>query len=128
MKHAVLLGLLVLAAATGASAMTREQYAAQRVQVQHKYATDKDRCATLHRDRGQRRACELQAKADYDLARHELRAQYRPSERNLARAQRARTGADFAAKAARCDDLRAGAKRLCLEEAHAGLQPRKDLP
>jgi hypothetical protein len=109
--------LCVLACSLPAAAMTRAEYTALRSRIQDKYATDEDRCVT--RAPRQRDACEVQARVAYDIARFELRAQYRPSPRNVQKAQRAKADARLALEESKCADLRAGARAICLEEARS---------
>ncbi|MBC5766210.1 hypothetical protein [Ramlibacter albus] len=116
-RLAALAGVMALAAALPAAAMTRAEYSAQRSRIQDKYATDKDRCWT--RGDVQRRVCEVQARVAYDIARLELRAQYRPTPSNVEKARHAKADAARALDEARCDDLRASAKKVCVDEARA---------
>ena len=101
--------------ALSAGAMTRTEYASQRARIQDKYATDKDRCFTLAPQ--QRDKCVVQARVDYDNARFDLRATYRPTARNVEKARRAKADAQLALEESRCGDLRAGARKVCLDEA-----------
>jgi hypothetical protein len=103
--------------AFGAAAMTRAEYSAQRARVQDKYATEKDRCST--RAPQQRELCEVQARVDYDTARLALRAQFRPSARNVEKARRAQADAHYAVERTRCGDLRGSAQKVCLDEARS---------
>jgi hypothetical protein len=63
--------------------------------------------------------CEVQARVDYDIARSELRARYRPTASNMDKARRDRADAGLARDQARCGDLAGGAKKVCLDEARA---------
>ena len=110
-----LLAAAVCAAGPAWALMGRQEYQAQRTRIQDKYATDKDRCSSL-RDHP-RRICEAQAWADYDTARTELRARYKPSARTAERARVSRADAQYRVARTRCGDLRGGAHELCLEEA-----------
>lgn len=116
MRHATLIALLLgCAVALPAAAMTKEEYRVQRLRIQDKYATDKDRCFTLRPQ--ERDVCEVQAKVDYDTARFDLRARFRPTEGNVRKAAQARADAGYEIERAKCGDLRASAKAICLEEA-----------
>ncbi|MGE4242584.1 hypothetical protein [Ramlibacter sp.] len=116
MNGPVLLALAAAAwlAAQDANAMSQAEYKAQRARVQAAYATAKDRCTSVQ---GSVRVCDAEARRDYDIARADLRARYRPTPNNMEKAQRMKADGEFRVAVEKCGDLRDGAKALCQEEA-----------
>lgn len=120
MRRPLLIALASCALAGAAGAMTKADYQAQRLRIQHQYATAKDRCsaATGHA----RELCRTQAHVEYDTARAQLRAQYKPSPRNRQQAGKAQADGAYQLAREKCGDLSGGARDVCRSEAKAAWQ------
>ena len=116
-RFCLLAAALSCGVAFSAAAMTREEYRVQRIRIQDQYATAKDRCTTVAAP--QRDVCETQARVAYNIARTQLRAEFRPSDATLAKARRTKAEGAYEVAKAKCGDLKAGARKVCLDEARS---------
>ena len=120
MKHALVLLTLcgcTLAFAAPQGEISKAEYKTQRGRIQDRYASNKDRCATL--DGHARDLCKVQARAEYDIARAELRARYEPSPSHQEKAELAKAEAAYRIAHEKCGDLDGSAKKICEEDARA---------
>jgi dienelactone hydrolase len=118
---ALLAACCTLAAA--AQGIARDEYKAQRLRVQNQLATSKDRCSSVSGH--SRDLCKVQAQADYDVARADLLARYKPTPRNRQKAQQVKARSEYRIAREKCGDLDGQARKVCDTEAQAGYAAAK---
>ena len=89
--------------ATQAQAMTREEHKAAEDRIEAAYKADKQRCAGLSGNAED--VCEAQAKGKEKVAKAELEAQYKPSDKAHAKVAEAKADAAYDIAKEKCDDL-----------------------
>jgi hypothetical protein len=121
MKHTFALLALCgcsLAFAAPQGEISKDEYKTQRARIQDRYATNKDRCSRL--DGHARDLCKVQARAEYDIARAELRTRYEPSPAHQEKAELAKGEASYRIAHEKCGDLDGSARKVCEQDARAG--------
>ena len=100
-----------------ASAMTRAEYKAAEDRIGADYKAAKQRCDGLSgntKDVG-----EKEAKGNEKIAKPELEAQYKPSDKNRAKIAEAKADAAYDVAREKCDELAGNAKDVCQKDAKA---------
>ena len=119
MKHAR--NLLALAAAallaTSGLAMTKEEYNAGKDRISADYKAAKAQCDTLQGNA--KDVCMKEAKGKEKVAKAELEAQYKPSDKATYKVNEARADADYEVAKEKCDDQKGDAKDICVKDAKA---------
>ena len=103
--------------ATSAMAMTQPEYKAAKDKISADYKVAKKNCDSL-KDNA-KDICTKEAKGAEDVAKAELEAQYKPSDKATNKARVARADADYAVAKEKCDDLKGNEKDVCVKDAKA---------
>ena len=113
--------LLALAAAalmaTSGMAMTKEEYNAGKDRIGADYKAAKAQCDTLKGNA--KDVCMKEAKGREKVAKAELEAQYKPSDKATYNVNEARADADYEVAKEKCDDQQGNAKDVCVKDAKA---------
>ena len=113
--------LLALAAAalmaTSGMAMTKEEYNAGKDRIGADYKAAKAQCDTLQGNA--KDVCMKEAKGREKVAKAELEAQYKPSDKATYNVNEARADADYEVAKEKCDDQKGDAKDICVKDAKA---------
>ncbi len=119
MKHARNLLAIVAATmlATSAMAMTSAEHSAAKDRISADYKANKAKCDAL-KDNA-KDICMKEAKGAENVAKAELEAQYKPSDKNTYKVAEARADADYAVAKEKCDDQTGDAKKICEKDAKA---------
>jgi len=119
MKKQLLLLALVSSCfvATGASAMTREEYSAAKQKVEADYKAAKASCDAL-KDNA-KDVCMKEAKGTEDVAKAELEAQYQPSASHTRKVAEEKADMTYNVAKEKCDDAQGDAKKACVTQAKA---------
>lgn len=121
-KHTLLTrNLIALSAATllatSALAMGQPEYKTAKDQISADYKMNKQKCDALSGNA--KDICQKEAKGTENVAKADLEAQYKPSDKTAYKAREARADADYAIAKEKCDDLSGNAKDVCVKEAKA---------
>jgi hypothetical protein len=112
---AVAVGLVF---ATGAvAAMTKEEHQQAKDRIAAEYKNDKAGCAAATANA--KDICQAQAKGKENVAKAELEATYKPSEKHRYDLGVAKADAQLAVAKEKCDDQAGNAKDVCVKEAKA---------
>ncbi len=110
---AVAAGLL----ATSAMALTDTEYKAAKDRISAEYKTSKQQCDTLKGNA--KDVCVKEAKGKEDVAKAELDAQHKPSDKANRKVAEARADAAYDVAKEKCDDLKGNDKDVCVKDAKA---------
>lgn len=102
---------------TSALAMTQAEYKAAKDQISADYKAHKQKCGGMQGNA--KDICMKEAKGNGDVAKAELDAQHKPSDRASYKARLARADADYAVAKEKCDDQAGNAKDVCVKDAKA---------
>jgi hypothetical protein len=117
------IGILALACGVGfgtgatAQGMSKDQYKSAKDGIASAYKTDKASCKSLSGNA--KDVCMEEAKGKQTVAKAELEAQYKPSDRNQYKARVAKADADYSVAKEKCDDQKGADKKACVKEAKA---------
>eukprot|EP01012_Entosiphon_sulcatum_P048966 TRINITY_DN6754_c0_g1_i2.p2 TRINITY_DN6754_c0_g1~~TRINITY_DN6754_c0_g1_i2.p2 ORF type:complete len:216 (+),score=54.96 TRINITY_DN6754_c0_g1_i2:98-745(+) len=121
---------LTLAIATGclfgavqASAMTKDEYKAEKDKISAQYKADKAQCDTL-KDNA-KDVCEKEAKGKENIAKAELEQAYKPSSSHAKKVAEAKADAAYDVAKEKCDDMSGDAKNACQSQAKADHEKAK---
>jgi hypothetical protein len=109
--------------AAAAQGLSKDEYKTQRVRVQDQLATRKDRCSSVAGH--SREVCKAQAQAEYDVARAELLARFKPTPRNQRKAELAKATSSYRVAVEKCGDLEGPALKICRDDAASSLAAAK---
>lgn len=104
-------------AAGTASAMTKDEYKAQKDRVSADYKAAMELCKPMTGNASD--ICKVQAKGGEKVARAELEAQYQPTPSHDEKARLAHADAAYALAKEKCDDQNGNAKAVCRKDAKA---------
>ena len=118
MKQA-LIALAIASAFVGvsASAMTKDEYKAQKSQIEATAKTDKAACKDM-KDNA-KDICNSEAKGKEKVAKAELEAQYKPDPKQDKKVANAKADAAYDTAKEKCDDMKGDAKSACVKDAKA---------
>jgi hypothetical protein len=102
---------------TGAMALSKDEYKAQKDRISADYKLAKNNCDPLKSNA--KDICVSEAKGIEKVARAELEAQYAPSEKATYKVGEARADATYDTAKEKCDDLAGNAKDVCVKDAKA---------
>jgi len=111
---------LLIAGAVGAAAdttMSRDTYKAEKDRIEARYKTDAERCKGLAGNA--KDICSKEVKGREKVAKAELDAASKNTEKARYDARIARADADYEVAKEKCDDLAGNPKDVCLKEAKA---------
>jgi hypothetical protein len=108
---------LAFSAGALANEMTKVDYKASQEKITGEYKAAKTSCASLSGNG--KDVCVLEAKGKEKIARAELEATYKPTEKNHHAVVVVTAKANYDIAKERCDDLSGNAKDVCVKEAKA---------
>ncbi|WOI46591.1 hypothetical protein [Acidovorax sp. BLS4] len=119
MKHARNLLAIVAAGllATSGMAMTKEEHSAARDRISADYKMNKQKCDSMTANA--KDVCMKEAKGAEKVAKAELEAQYKPSDKATYKVNEARADAAYDVAKEKCDDQQGNAKDVCVKDAKA---------
>ena len=100
-----------------AQSLSKDDYKAGKDRITAEYKTAKAGCATLAANA--KDICVAEAKGQEKVAKAELEASYKPSEKARHAVSMAKAEADYAVARERCDDKAGNDKKACVKEAKA---------
>ena len=103
--------------------MSRDAYKAQEDRVEAQYKADKERCSSITGNA--KDVCQAEAKGKEKVAKAELEANYKNTDKARNDARVAKADADYDVAKEKCDDLSGNQKDVCVKEAKAGLTKAK---
>ena len=103
--------------ATASMAMTSAEHSVAKERISAEYKASKAQCDALTENA--KDVCIKQAKGTEDVAKAELAAQYKPSEKAHYKVRKARADADYAVAKEKCDDHSGNDKDVCNKDAKA---------
>lgn len=108
---------LAFSAGAMAQSMSKNDYKASKDRIAAEYKSAKAGCASFSGN--QNDICVAEAKGKEKIARAELEASYKPTQKTRYQARVAKAEADYAVAKERCDDKAGNAKDVCVKEAKA---------
>jgi hypothetical protein len=112
---------LMFAGAAGAvgekTTMSRDAYKAEKDKIEAQYKSDKEKCTSLTGNA--KDVCQADAKGHEKVAKAELEAQYKNTDKARYDARVAKADADYDVAKEKCDDLKGNDKDVCVKEAKA---------
>jgi len=128
MKHAqyvIPMMAAALAFSTGVSAesMSKEQYKSEMTRIKGEYESAKQRCDTLSGNA--KDVCVAEAKGQEKVAKADLEAHQKNTEKARTDARVAKAEADYDVAKERCDDKSGNEKDVCVKDAKAALTRAK---
>jgi hypothetical protein len=112
---------LMFAGAAGAmndnKTMSRDAYKAEKDKIEAQYKTDKQKCDGLNGNA--KDVCQAEAKGHEKIAKADLEANYKNTEKARYDARVAKADADYDVAKEKCDDLKGNDKDVCVKEAKA---------
>src|ERR1043165_3050074 len=112
---AFVMGMGVASAAT--AAMSKDEHKASKDRIEADYKAAKASCDSLSGNA--KDICVAEAKGKEKVAKAELEAQYKPTERNRYDVRIAKANADYSIAKEKCDDRAGDEKKICMKEAKA---------
>jgi len=97
--------------------MSRDAYKAQENRVEAQYKADKERCSSLTGNA--KDVCQAEAKGNEKVAKAQLEADYKNTDKARNDARVAKADADYDVAKEKCDDLYGNQKDVCVKEAKA---------
>jgi hypothetical protein len=104
-------------AATDHNGMSRDQYKAEKDKIEAQYKADKDACKS--QSGNAKDVCEKEAKGKENVAKADLEAQYKNTDKARYDARVAKADADYDVAKEKCDDLKGNDKDVCVKQAKA---------
>lgn len=114
---------LTFAGTAGAAPLNRDDFRAEKERIETQAKADRKACDSFSGNA--KDICEAEAKGKEKVARAELEAQYKPSDKARRNLGEARAEAAYEVAKERCDDRAGNQKDLCLEEAKAAQKRAK---
>ena len=111
---------IAFAGAAGAAndkTMSRDAYKAEKDKIEAQYKAEKDKCSGLSGNA--KDVCQAEAKGHEKIAKADLEAQYKNTDRARYEAREAKAEADYDVAKEKCDDLKGNDKDVCVKEAKA---------
>jgi hypothetical protein len=105
------------AGTTNGSTMSRDAYKAEKDKIEAQYKADKDACKPQTGNAND--VCEKQAKGKEKIAKAELEAHYKNTDKARYDARVAHADADYDVAKEKCDDMKGNDKDVCVKEAKA---------
>jgi hypothetical protein len=99
------------------AAMSKEEHKAAKDRIEVDYKAAKASCDSLSGNA--KDICVAEAKGKEKVAKAELEAAYKPTEKNRYDARVAKAEADYAVAKEKCDDRAGDDKKICMKEAKA---------
>lgn len=103
--------------ATASMAMTPAEHSAAKNRISADYKVSKAECDAMSGNA--KDVCIKQAKGVENVAKAELQAQYKPSDKAHYNARKAKADADYEVSKEKCDDQTGNAKDVCVKDAKA---------
>ena len=103
--------------ASGAQALTKDEYNVAKEKIEADYKVAKAQCDTL-KDNA-KDVCEKEAKGHENVAKAELEQQYKPSPAHARNVAEEKVKANYEVAKEKCDDLKSDAKSACEKQAKA---------
>ncbi len=108
---------LAIGAGTASAAVSKTEYAAAKTDISAKYKSDKAACGAMKANA--KDVCVEEAKGREKVAKAELEANYKPTDKRMYDVRMAKADAAYAVAKEKCDDLAGNAKDVCVKEAKA---------
>jgi len=105
------------------NAMSRDAYKAEKDKIEAQYKADKDACKS--QTGNAKDVCEKEAKGKEKVAKADLEAQYKNTDKARYDARVAKADAQYDVAKEKCDDLKGNDKDVCVKEAKAGYTKAK---
>ncbi|WP_313076711.1 hypothetical protein [Melaminivora sp.] len=119
MKH--LRNLMALAVAgllaTSGMAMSKDEHKAAKDRIEADYKAAKAQCEPLQGNA--KDVCKKEAEGNEKVAKAQLEAQYKPSDKHTSKVHEARADADYEVAKEKCEDLKGNDKDVCKKDAKA---------
>ena len=103
--------------AAGSGTMSRDAYKADKDRIEAQYKADKAHCATLTGNA--KDVCKAEAKGKEKVAKADLEAEYKNSDKARYDARVAKADAAYDVAKEKCDDLSGNQKDVCVKQAKA---------
>ena len=103
--------------ATASMAMTSAEHSVAKERISAEYKMHKEKCSAMQGNA--KDICMQEAKGAEKVAKAELEAQYRPSDKTQYKARVAHADAAYDVAKEKCDDLTGNAKDVCRKDAKA---------
>ena len=103
--------------------MSRDAYKAQEDRVEAQYKADKERCSSMTGNA--KDVCQAEAKGKEKVAKAELEANYKNTDKARNDARVAKADADYDVAKEKCDDLSGNQKDVCVKQAKASTKVSK---
>lgn len=97
--------------------MSRDAYKADKDKIEAQYKADKERCSSLSGNA--KDICQAEAKGKEKVAKADLEANYKNTDKARVDARMAKADADYDVAKEKCDDLKGNDKDVCVKEAKA---------
>ena len=107
----------VAGAADNSKTMSRDAYKAQEDRVEAQYKADKERCSSMTGNA--KDVCQAEAKGKEKVAKADLEAEYKNTDKARNDARVAKADADYDVAKEKCDDLSGNQKDVCVKQAKA---------
>jgi hypothetical protein len=111
------------AAANDTNTMSRDAYKADKDRIEAQYKQEKDACKS--QTGNAKDVCEKEAKGKEKVAKADLEAQYKNTDKARYDARLAKADAQYDVAKEKCDDLRGNDKDVCVKEAKANYTKAK---
>ena len=111
---------IAFAGAAGAAdntTMSRDAYKADKDKIEAQYKSDKAQCSSMSGNA--KDVCQAEAKGKEKVAKAELEANYKNSDKARIDARVAKADADYDVAKEKCDDLKGNDKDVCVKQAKA---------
>jgi hypothetical protein len=97
--------------------MSRDAYKTDKDRIEAQYKADKDRCSSMSGNA--KDVCQVEAKGKEKVAKAELEANYKNTDKARIDARTAKADADYDVAKEKCDDVSGNQKDVCVKEAKA---------
>jgi hypothetical protein len=99
------------------TAMSRDAYKAEKDKIEAQYKADKDQCKSLSGNA--KDVCQAEAKGHEKVAKADLEANYKHTDKARYDARVAKADADYDVAKEKCDDMSGNQKDVCVKQAKA---------
>jgi hypothetical protein len=103
--------------AADSKTMSRDAYKADKDKIEAQYKVDKEHCASMSGNG--KDVCQAEAKGKEKVAKAELEANYKNTDKARNEAREARADADYDVAKEKCDDMSGNQKDVCVKQAKA---------
>ena len=97
--------------------MSRDAYKTDKDRIEAQYKADKDRCSSMSGNA--KDVCQVEAKGKEKVAKAELEANYKNTDKARIDARTVKADADYDVAKEKCDDVSGNQKDVCVKEAKA---------